>query len=248
MVVYFVFLITIGYIDMTPVVCYYRTSSQTNVGEDKDTLKRQRHSCIQLSKDNGYTVAREFYDEGVKGKDHITDRQGFTDLLSFCEEEGIKTILFENSSRFSRDLVVQEMGYRMLVEMGFTLISTDNPNTFIEDNPTTTMVRQILGSVSQYQKDELVVKLRVSRERKREVNKGRGIITLTGQGKCEGRKSIRETNPDLIKTVKRLRRKNRKTHKRMSYRKVSGELYRMGFANGKGNRFDPNQVKEISLM
>jgi len=233
---------------MTLVVCYYRTSSQTNVGEDKDSLKRQKQSCIQFSKDKGYTIVRSFYDDGVKGKDFITDREGFNDLLSFCEGLEVSTILFESSSRFSRDLVVQEMGYRFLSDLGFTLISTDNPSTFIEDNPTTTMVRQILGSVSQYQKDELVMKLRVSRERKRDVNKEKGILTLSGQGKCEGRKSIRETKPDLIQTVKRLRRKNRKTHKRMSYRKVSGELLRLGFTNGKGNRFAPNQVKEMSLM
>ena len=233
---------------MTPVVCYYRTSSKTNVGEDKDSLNRQRQCCIQFSKDNGFTIIREFYDDGVKGKDFITDRLGFTELLTFCEGQKVSTILFESSSRFSRDLVVQEMGYRMLVEMGFTLISTDNPSTFIETNPTTTMVRQILGSVSQYQKDELVTKLRVSRERKREVNKELGVVTLSGRGKCEGRPSICETNPDLVKTVKRLRRQCRKTHKKKSYRKVSEELYRLGYKNGRGEIFHPNQVREMSVM
>lgn len=233
---------------MTRVVCYYRTSSQTNVGEDKDSLKRQKHSCHQFSQMKGFKVVREFYDDGVMGKDHITDRKGFNELLTYCEDHQIKTILVETSSRFSRDLVVQELGYRMLVEMGFTLISTDNPSTFIEDNPTTTMVRQILGSVSQYQKDELVMKLKVSRDRKRDLNKEKGVLTLSGKGKCEGRKSYRETNPELVQLVKRLRRQNRKTHKRMSFRRVSDELFQQGFTNRNGEKFHPQQVRQISMM
>jgi len=232
----------------TNAVCYYRTSSQTNVGEDKDSLSRQKRACSNYAKCNGFQIAQEFYDDGTKGKEPILERDGFRRLLSACQELSINVILVESASRFSRDLVVQEMGYRLLVEMGFTLIAVDNPTTFVEDSPTSTMVRQILGSVSQYQKDELVTKLRVARERKRNLNKASGVLTLNGQGKCEGRKSTQETNPELIDLVKKLRRKSRKTHKRLSYRQVSARLSELGHFNGKGKPFHPQQIKAITQM
>jgi hypothetical protein len=48
------------------------------------------------------------------------------------------------------------------------------------------MMRQIVGSFAEYEKARLVAKLRAARERKR-----------TASGKCEGRKSWAEINPEL---------------------------------------------------
>ena len=96
------------------------------------------------------------------------------------------------------------------------------------------MVRQILGAVAQFSKDELVAKLANARERKREVNKGKGIKTVSGAGKCEGRKSIREKHPELGGIVRSLYRKNRTTGKRRSFREISRKLLEMGYGNGNG--------------
>ena len=49
------------------VVAYYRTSSQSNVGGDKDSLKRQQNSVITYTKSNGMKVIKDFYDKGVSG-------------------------------------------------------------------------------------------------------------------------------------------------------------------------------------
>ena len=223
-------------------VTYYRTSSNGSVGKEKDSRKRQELECRTFSKRNNLKIVKEFYEKGVKGKDSIEDRKMFQEMLSFCEANEIRTILFENASRFSRDLITQETGYRLLTEKGYKLISCDSPTTFIEETPTSKMIRQILGSVSEFEKDNLVSKLRGSRVRKRNINKAKGITTKSGKGKCEGRKNWKELNPELIRECKRLRRRNPKTGKKLSYRKIANEIFRLGFRNNSGNKFGVNQI------
>ena len=86
-------------------------------------------------------------------------------------------------------------------------MSSENPESFIEDSPTSNLIRQILGSVSEFDKNSTVSKLRVSRVRKREMNRDKGIVTRTRKGKCEGSKRILEVYPELESHVSSLRKK-----------------------------------------
>jgi len=73
----------------------------------------------------------------------------------------------ETANRFARDLIVQETGHRMLKERGIEIIAADSPSAYVDDTPTTTFVRQVLGAVAQLDKAMTVAKLRGARERKR---------------------------------------------------------------------------------
>ena len=148
-------------------VAYYRTSSATNVGADKDSLKRQKEAVHAYAKAHKTEIVREFYDAAVSGADHLEDRVGFSDLLAYVAGNGAKSILVENASRFARDLTVQLIGHAMLKKLNYELICVDAPNHFIEDTPTAEMVRSILGAVSQFEKARLVSKLKAARQRKK---------------------------------------------------------------------------------
>jgi hypothetical protein len=78
----------------------------------------------------------------------------------------------------------------MLKERGIELIAADN-DAFLDDGPTATLIRQVLGAVSQFEKAMLVSKLRGARERKR-----------LAIGKCEGRKSHAELSPEMVQIAK----------------------------------------------
>ena len=66
---------------------------------------------------------------------------------------------------------------------------------------------------------------------------------MDGQGKCGGRKSHLELNPELVKLVKRLRRRNWKTKKQKSYRQISRILFEdYGYSNEKGKPFNPKSI------
>jgi DNA invertase Pin-like site-specific DNA recombinase len=119
-------------------------------------------------------------------------RAGFAEMLKRIEGNGARTIIVETASRFARDLMVQEVGYAKLRERGIDLIAADSPQSFIDDTPTAKLVRQVLGAIAEFDKAMTVAKLRGARERKRKE-----------VGKCEGRKSHAELNPDLVREAKR---------------------------------------------
>jgi DNA invertase Pin-like site-specific DNA recombinase len=75
---------------------------------------------------------------------------------------------------------VQETGFKMLRDLGIELVAADSPTAFLDDGPTSQLIRQVLGAVSQFEKAMLVAKLKGARDRKR----------ATG-AKVEGRKNLR---------------------------------------------------------
>ena len=160
-------------------VYYIRTSSATNL--DGDSEERQKVAIYAYAEKNGYEIVQGAYDQAVKGSDFTGEREGYKSLLEYCLANDVQVILCENASRFARDVIVQELGYRELKELNLTLIPVDAPDYFTGDSPSLTMIRQILGAVSEFEKSNLVSKLRGARQRLRAKN-----------GKCEGRKSLEE--------------------------------------------------------
>jgi DNA invertase Pin-like site-specific DNA recombinase len=154
-------------------------------------------------------------------------------MLERIEGNGVRTIIVETASRFARDLMVQEVGHAKLRERGIDLIAADNPGSFIDDTPTAKLVRQVLGAISGFDKAMTVVKLRGARERKRREN-----------GKCEGRKSHAELNPELVALVRQLRRRRPKGGQR-SLREISAELAARGFLNERGNAFSAASISSM---
>mgnify|MGYP001158612774 FL=1 len=219
-------------------VSYYRTSSLKNVGEDKDSLKRQKSVVHRFCKNNGYEISNEFY-ETMSGDNEILTRPVFNEMLNFCDSHDIKTIIFENTTRFSRDHLCSETGYLYLKDLGYTLISSENPESWLDDSPTSVLIRRVLSCISDFEKSTIVHKLNGSRMRKRSVNKNKGYITRNGSGKCEGRKSHLELNPELEGLLK-------KYSKTMSVRKISSVLEsEHGMKVSKSSI--PNLLKEIDF-
>jgi DNA invertase Pin-like site-specific DNA recombinase len=156
-------------------------------------------------------------DAAVSGADHIETRPGFAAMLAYIASNGARTIIVETASRFARDLMVQEVGFAKLQALGIKLVAADSPSSFLDDTPTSKLIRQILGAVSEFDKAMVVAKLKGARERKR---------VITGQ-KVEGRKSHAELRPELVAFVRQLRRKRPKGGQR-SLREIAAELAQRG--------------------
>ena len=116
----------------------------------------------------------------------------------------------------------------MLKAQGIEIIAADNRGAFVEDTPTATLVRQVLGAVAQFDKATTVAKLRLARDRVRKRD-----------GKCEGRKSHAEERPEVVDLIKR-------PHKQgMSYRTIGGGLANAGHVNERGRPFHHKSVRAI---
>ena len=191
---------------------YMRTSTLTN--KDGDSVHRQKSSIMKWVKSNGYSVKGEYWDI-ESGKTDTMDRPEFMRMISDSEELGISVLVFSDQSRLSRDIIVQESTYRLLSSRGYSLISSENPNSFLEDTPTSNLIRQIMGSFCEFDRSSTVSKLKVSRIRKKESNRDKGIVTRNRSGKCEGRKRILEIYPELESFILKLSKRG------FSNRKIS---------------------------
>lgn len=214
-------------------VAYLRTSSGTNVGADKDSDKRQLAAIEKYAASAGYEIVATFWDQDVRGADAIETRPEFARMMERLLSNGCRTILVETASRFSRDLMTQEIGHRMLKGQGIELIACDSPQAFVDDSPTTVLIRQVLGAVSQFEKAMLVQKLAGARARKK-----------AATGKCGGRKNYSERDGEMVATAKKLARYPVNGRKR-SLRDIAEELERMGYVSEAGTRFNPAAVKRM---
>ena len=178
-----------------------------------------------FAKRNGFTVVQEFYDAAVSGADPIQDRPGFASLLDRIEDNGVRTVIVEDASRFARELLAQELGITLLINRGVRLLTAS-------DDPSRKMMRQIAGAFAEYEKARVVHKLKHTRDRKRKE-----------LGKCEGRKSHAELRPEVVELAKKLRRACRVSGERKSLRKISEELQAAGFLNERGKPYNPNSIK-----
>jgi DNA invertase Pin-like site-specific DNA recombinase len=217
----------------TKAIAYLRTSSAANVGRDKDSDKRQLAAIEAYARANGFEIVATFYDAAVSGADPVTERPGFSEMLSRVVSNGARTIIVESPDRFARDLAVQLAGHDMLRKQGIALIPASAPDFFTEDTPTAVLVRQVLGAIAQFEKATTVAKLAAARKRKR-------IET----GRCEGRKPLADTKPEVVAMAKRLHRKGPKRG-RMSLRAIASRLAATGHLNERGA---PYSAKSVAAM
>jgi DNA invertase Pin-like site-specific DNA recombinase len=212
---------------------YIRTSSAANVGDDKDSDRRQRIAIERFAKRAGYDVVDWFADAAVSGADPIDARPGFSAALARIAGNGVRIIVVETANRFARDLMVQEVGFSMLRELGITLIAADSPTSFLDDGPTSKLIRQILGAVSEFDKAMTVAKLKGARDRKRRLN-----------GKCEGRKSYAERDPELVALARKLHRPDPELRP-ASLRKISADLAKHGYVTPSGQHYSASAVASM---
>ena len=125
----------------TPAVAYLRTSSSANVGADKDSDKRQRAAIQAFARRGGYELVAEHYDAAVSGADPIEGREGFAALLDRIENNGVRTVIVEDASRFARELVVQELGIALLAKRGVRLLTASGDDLTDSDDLGRKMMR-----------------------------------------------------------------------------------------------------------
>jgi DNA invertase Pin-like site-specific DNA recombinase len=137
-------------------IAHLRTSLAANVGADKDSDRRQREAIAAFARRAGYELVAEFYDAAVSGTDAIETQPGFAAMLAYIASNGARTIIVETASRFARDLMVQEVGFAKLQALGIKLVAADSPHSFLDDTPTSKLIRQILGAVFEFDKAMVV--------------------------------------------------------------------------------------------
>ena len=147
---------------------------------------------------------------------------------------GVRTIIVETANRFARDLMVQEVGFSVLRDLGVTLIAADSPDAFLDDGPTSKLIRQILGAVAEFDKAMTVAKLKGARDRARR-----------SRGKCEGRKAYaeREGGANLVALAKQFH--TNPNSRAPSLRTVAAALADHGYLTPSGKHYSASAVASM---
>lgn len=202
-----------------------------------DGFPRQREAVEQYAKAHGIVIEEEFRDEGISGTTELADRDGLARLLDRIESNGVRTVLVERSDRVARDLLVGEVILGQFRDLGVTVIEAASGNILTSDDADATkvLIRQILGSVAQFDKSVTVAKLRAARDRKRR-----------NEGRCEGRKPFGAFagEDEVLKRILSLRR-SRKGQGRLSFRKIAETLNSDGHITRSGKPWHASTIRNI---
>jgi DNA invertase Pin-like site-specific DNA recombinase len=159
---------------MTKAHAYLRVSGKGQV--DGDGFTRQLKAIREYAAAHDVKIVKVYREEGVSGTTESANRPAWSELMTALHSNGVRVVLIEKLDRLARDLMVQETIIADLRKYGFELVSVAEPDLMAND-PTRILVRQMMGAVAQYEKSQIVLKLRGARMRMR-----------AKVGRCEGRK------------------------------------------------------------
>jgi hypothetical protein len=156
-----------------------------------------------------------------------------------CEESGrlpgLNTFLHEpRCASVPQSVRGDILKSRTATRRGVRLLSAvDGQNLTEEIDEITEGMVTIMAVFAQVEKKRLVKKLAAARKRKRE-----------HEGRCEGRKPLSETRPEVVALARKLRRRRPKGGQR-SLREVSKRLAARGYLN---ERDKPYAAKSVASM
>jgi DNA invertase Pin-like site-specific DNA recombinase len=181
---------------MTKAHAYLRVSGKGQV--DGDGFPRQLKAIREYAAAHDIRIANVYREEGVSGTKDSADRPAWSELMTALHANGVRVVLIEKLDRLARDLMIQETIIGDLRKHGFELVSVAEPDLMAND-PTRILVRHMMGAVAQYEKSQIVLKLRGARIRKR-----------AKEGRCEGRKpyGYYEGEAEALKRIQALRAEN----------------------------------------
>jgi DNA invertase Pin-like site-specific DNA recombinase len=212
---------------MTKAYAYLRVSGKGQV--KGDGFPRQLQAIKNYSTEHDIKIVQVFREEGVSGAKESMDRPAWAAMIMALLGNGVKTIVIEKLDRLARDLMVQEATIADLQKNGFTLISVAEPDLMAND-PTRILMRQLMGAVAQYDKSQIVLKLRGARMRKR-----------SAEGRCEGRKPFGrdEAEQGAIERMKALRAEG------LAFDRIAEQLNAKGVPTRTGKRWHGVVINRI---
>jgi len=212
---------------MTRAHAYLRVSGKGQI--EGDGFPRQLKAIREYAATHDVQIVKVFREEGVSGTTDSADRPAWSELMTVLHSNGVNTIVIERLDRLARDLMVQETIIADLQKNGFDLISVAEPDLMASD-PTRILVRPMMGAVAQYEKSQIVLKLRGARLRKR-----------AKEGRCEGRKpdGFYDGEAEVIERLKALRANG------MGFDRIAAQLNAEGLNTRTGKRWHGLVVNRI---
>ena len=214
---------------MKKAFAYLRVSGKSQI--EGDGFARQLEAIRTYAKANDIRIARVFEERGVSGTKDMADRPAFVEMMSALLTNGVRLVLVEKLDRLARDLMIQETIIGDMRKRGLGLVSVHEPD-LLQDDPTRTLLRQMMGAIAQYEKTMLVLKLRGARNR---------IKAAGGHG--EGNKPF-GSYPGESETLESMKA-SRRAHPDWGFNKIAAQLDAEERKPRSGGKWHPYAVKRI---
>ena len=176
-------------------------------------------------------------DRGASGSADVVNRPGLARALGLVTAGKVGALVVPRMDRLARDLVLQEWVRGEIVRAGGQVRScVDVEDLYLiedPDNPTGQLVRQILGSVAQYERSMIRLRMRAGLEAKR--NAGGYVGGRPPYGWAAHRGALVPVDLEQA-TLTRVRRARGRGH---SWRQVVDELTTAGVMTRSGNPWTP---------
>ena len=206
---------------------YVRCSSLG--GMDGDGPIRQRTAIQKFADEHGIEIV-SFYEESHTGSD-LEGRTEFKQMRSLLVSNGVRLVIVEKLDRLARSIMVQETILADFKKHDIELKSaTPGEDDLCGEDPTRTLIRQILGCFFEYERKMIESKLRAARQRMK-VQKGR----------CEGVKPYGTSGDekDILEYIMVLQQKGN------SPSKIASQLNAVMIPSRYGKRWYSGTVSKI---
>jgi DNA invertase Pin-like site-specific DNA recombinase len=129
---------------------YLRVSTEEQV--QGNGLAVQEQAIRRYCKANGLRLVDLCSDEGISGSNGLEKRVGLATALARLESGEADCLVVYRLDRLARDYVLQELLVNRLRGAGTPLRSATEDIETDTDDPTKVLIRQILGSIGQYER------------------------------------------------------------------------------------------------
>jgi DNA invertase Pin-like site-specific DNA recombinase len=164
------------------------------------------------------------------------DRPAFSDLMLALLSNGVRTIVIEgldrlSLDRLSRDSMIQETLIREIHRQGFEIVSTKEPD-LNSTEPTRVFIRKLFGLLAELDRSQIVLKLKVARQRKKQ-----------REGRCEGRKpyGFHAGEQETLERMKALQKQGK------NYEGIAKALNAASIKTRSGGLWYPATVRRILM-
>jgi DNA invertase Pin-like site-specific DNA recombinase len=224
------------------VVGYLRVSTDRQA-EKGLGLDVQKQAIREWAKSHSHRVVAYLADEGVSGSNGIENRDALPQALGMVKSGAAQGVVVYRLDRLARDLVLQETLLAEIQRMGGQLFSTSPAESdYLTDDaadPSRTMIRQILGAVSQYERAMVRLRLSAGRRRKAEIG---GYAFGSPRYGVKAEAGVLVEDPDEAAAVARIRELRAEG---CSLREIAAVLTSEGFKPKRSAVWHPESLRRI---
>lgn len=220
------------------VVAYLRVSTVEQA--DKDTISIQRHAVAEYCRRHGHKLSRTFSDDGVSGTREPHERAGWGELYLFLESNPeVEGVVVFKVDRLARTMRIQENVIHDLTKKGKRILSVKE-NDLDGMEPERILLRQILGSFSEYERRMIVMRMKLGRLAKaRRGGYAGGAPAFGYRSSSKGLVRVDE-QLDVVRRIFIMKR-----NKHMGLRRIAKRLNEDGVPTRQGGPWQTSTIKGI---